>query len=163
MSIERQESALQVIVHTLKDRSGRMNFHELERDLSRKGHTYYDASFLADRLQQLELAEYVPRQHIKLTQKGWDFTTFYDQRLTEHRNNEVEILNTENLQLQNESLKYQNSMNDKQSEIDNLTIENLKLQNRQIKRYVIYSIIAFVAGAILTNISSILNFIKSYF
>ncbi len=161
--IERQEFALQVIVKTLKERSGSMDFYQLERVLRRSGNTYFDAGFLADRLKQLELAEYIPRQSIKLTQKGWEFTTFHNQRLLNSKSSETEILTSENLKLQNERLKYQNAATAKQSEIDTLTIENLKLKNRQIKRYVFYSIIAFIAGAILTNISSILEFIKYYF
>ncbi|REH50595.1 hypothetical protein C7448_104207 [Tenacibaculum gallaicum] len=160
-NIERQEAALQLIVHTLKDRSGRMDFYRLERELHRSGHTYFEPAFLADRLQQLELAEYTPLQSIKLTQKGWDFTTFYDLRMESNKENETQYLTTENLKLQNENLKHQNSVVEKQSEIDNLTIENLKLQNTQLKRYIIYSVIAFVAGAILTNLKPIWNLIKS--
>jgi len=159
--IENQEAVLQLIVHTLKNRSGRMDFYQLQRKLNHSGHTYFEPVFLADRLQQLELAEYKPLESIKLTQKGWDFTTFHDLRMESNKDNETQNLTTENLKLQNENLKYQNSVIAKQSEIDNLTIENLKLQNTHLKRYILYSIIAFVTGAILTNIKPIWNLIKT--
>lgn len=42
-------------------------------------------------------------------------------------------------------------------EIDRLTKENLELQNQQLKRYILYSVIAFILGALITNIKDILH------
>jgi hypothetical protein len=45
-------------------------------------------------------------------------------------------------------------------EIQRLTIENLQLQNRQLKRTVLYSIIGFIMGGIVTNLKDILILLK---
>jgi hypothetical protein len=45
-------------------------------------------------------------------------------------------------------------------EIQRLTIENLQLQNRQLKRTVLYSIICFIMGGIVTNLKDILILLK---
>lgn len=44
-----------------------------------------------------------------------------------------------------------------------LNAENLKLQNRQLKRYVWYSIIGFIAGAAITNVKGIISLIRELF
>lgn len=51
----------------------------------------------------------------------------------------------------------QNLIRKKEEEIRNLTSENLKLQNKQLKRVIVYSIISFVAGAIVSNLEEILT------
>lgn len=43
-----------------------------------------------------------------------------------------------------------------ETEIQRLTIINLKLENRQLRLFVIYSIISFIAGGIITNLKDIL-------
>jgi VIT1/CCC1 family predicted Fe2+/Mn2+ transporter len=45
-------------------------------------------------------------------------------------------------------------------EIQRLTIENLQLKNKQLKRTVLYSIIGFIMGAIVTNLKNILILLK---
>ena len=45
-------------------------------------------------------------------------------------------------------------------EIQRLTIENLQLQNKQLNRTVLYSIIGFVMGGIVTNLKDILTLMK---
>lgn len=72
-----------------------------------------------------------------------------------------ESLEVDNLRLQNESIKYQNSLRNKQTIIDRLTIDNLQLQNKQLKRYILYSIIGFIFGAFLSNYTQIWTMIKS--
>jgi hypothetical protein len=81
-----------------------------------------------------------------------------DKENASDRRNAIEQLQVENLKLQNDNLKYQNSLRTQQSEIDRLTIENLKLQNKQLRRYIFYSIIGFVAGAFLSKIKEIIDF-----
>ena len=56
----------------------------------------------------------------------------------------------------NISQNSENSLRDQERQVRELTVENLKLQNKQLKRFIIYSIIAFISGAILTNIKDIL-------
>lgn len=41
-------------------------------------------------------------------------------------------------------------------DIKELTVKNLELQNKQLKRTVVYSIIGFISGAIVTNLKDIL-------
>ena len=48
------------------------------------------------------------------------------------------------------------SVKEKEDEIRNLTSKNLQLQNKQLRRVVLYSIISFVAGAIVSNLKEIL-------
>ncbi|WP_159018037.1 hypothetical protein [Algibacter sp. L3A6] len=56
----------------------------------------------------------------------------------------------------NESYEIEKERQEQKDEIDRLTKVNLELQNKQMKRYVVYSIIAFVLGAIITNVKDIL-------
>jgi hypothetical protein len=156
----RQENVLEFIINTLKERSGSMDIYSLEKAIIRSNDSYFETRFLADRLQQLELVEYNVGQDLKLTQKGWDFTSFSDIKMKDYEQNEAHSLTIQNLKLQNEMLNYQYSEKDKQSEIDNLTIENLRLQNRQLKWYIIFSILSFISGAILTNIKDIWVYLK---
>ncbi|MCY0977178.1 hypothetical protein PGH12_01325 [Chryseobacterium wangxinyae] len=156
-NIQKQEFTLELIIKFLKERSGYSDYYGLQRMLTKANLFYFEAGFLADRLQQLEYAEYKPSESIKLTQKGWNFISF--SYLKQHEDKQINLheLTTQNLILQNENLEYQNSAITKQKEIDDLTVENLKLQNKQFTRYIIYSIIAFVLGAIVTNLEFIYN------
>lgn len=61
------------------------------------------------------------------------------------------ISNNKNSEFQKEKVRQ-----DLRDEIDRLTKVNLELQNKQMKRYVVYSIIAFILGAIITNVKDIL-------
>lgn len=79
----------------------------------------------------------------------------------QNENNVRQNLEVENLKLQNESFKYENSIRDKQQEIDKLTIENLKLQNRQLKRYILYSVIGVIFGIVISEYKEILIFLKA--
>lgn len=74
-----------------------------------------------------------------------------------------ENLELDNLKLQKEGAEYLKSIRKKDEEIKNLTTENLILQNTQLKRYIKYSVISFLCGAIITNIKDILNLLKIYF
>lgn len=53
-------------------------------------------------------------------------------------------------------LEKQNLILEIEEEIRSLTSKNLQLQNKQLKRVVLYSIISFVAGAIVSNLKEIL-------
>lgn len=57
-----------------------------------------------------------------------------------------------------DSLKESNAM---QNSIQQLTTENLRLQNRQMKRSILYSIIGFISGAILTNYKELWDWLKA--
>lgn len=48
-----------------------------------------------------------------------------------------------------------------ENKINQLTIENLNLQNKNIRRHVAYSVIAFLAGAIFTNLKYLLSIIQT--
>ncbi|NRS90916.1 hypothetical protein HNQ02_003869 [Flavobacterium sp. 7E] len=71
-----------------------------------------------------------------------------------------EFLEVENLKLQKESAEHSKTLRQKEDEIRNLTIHNLTLQNRQLRMYVLYSIISFISGAVLTNLKDILDLWK---
>jgi len=94
----------------------------------------------------------------ELSNKGKQ--TVYDWDKQQQNNVLRQSLEVENLKLQNDSIKHKNSIREKQTEIDSLTIENLKLQNKQLKRYVLYSIIGFIFGLIVTEFQNILTYLK---
>lgn len=52
--------------------------------------------------------------------------------------------------------------NNLQYRIDELTEKNLKLQNREMKYKVFFAIIGFFAGAVVSNIKDISEFLKQY-
>jgi len=85
------------------------------------------------------------------------------ERKAESRLIEKENLEKINLELQNENLKYSQSLRKQKEKISQLTSENLKLENKQLRRNVLYSIIAFILGAILTNYKDILIYLNKYF
>jgi len=58
-------------------------------------------------------------------------------------------------------IEYQEMIKDKDNEIRDLTSKNLRLQNKQMKRAVLYSIIGFIAGAIVSNLKEILILLKN--
>lgn len=57
-------------------------------------------------------------------------------------------------------LKEENRVEELDLKIKELTAINLNLQNKQLKRYILYSVISFVLGAISTNIEEVLNFLN---
>jgi hypothetical protein len=59
-----------------------------------------------------------------------------------------------------EYLKLKDSKENSELEIQRLTVENLRLRNKQLKRTVLYSIIGFIMGAIITNLKDILILLK---
>lgn len=59
-----------------------------------------------------------------------------------------------NLELK--ELEESNELNKLQIKNIELQNKNLQLQNKQMKRYVIYSIISFILGAVVTNLKDIL-------
>lgn len=157
----RLENSLEKIIYTLQERNGSLEEYRLQRSiLSNGGDNFYDIKTLIRRLEQLELIE-ENSFRVTLTQKGWEFKGFEHIRYEEFEKKSAQNLAQENLRLQNENLVFQNSSGIRQTEIDKLTIENLKLQNKQIRNYVFYSIVAFLAGAILTNYKEIWSFIKT--
>lgn len=94
---------------------------------------------------------------------GWkkSIQTLKDLEKNEHQKNEYKSqLEIDNLELQKESAEYAKSIRAKDEKIKHLTEENLILQNRQLRRYILYSIIAFILGGILTNIKYLWNLIS---
>lgn len=49
---------------------------------------------------------------------------------------------------------------EKDDNIKDLTAKNLRLQNRQLKRNVLYSILGFIGGYIISNLKDVLQFLK---
>lgn len=86
--------------------------------------------------------------HIKITPETKDIID-NNESLSEYLNQEIKQIQSE--QIENHDLK--------KLQFDNLKLqnENLVLQNKQMKRYILYSAISFVSGAILTNIKDILK------
>lgn len=74
-----------------------------------------------------------------------------DRNLSTYKNLNKENLEIEKLELEKENAEYAKSLRSKDEEIKNLTIINLKLQNRNLKRYILYSVISFIVGAITSN------------
>jgi len=159
---DRLKQSLQQIIWIIQESDGSIEYSRLIKRLIIKGRDeFYTVEKLLDKLRDLGFIEKGNGAFIKLTMLGNEFVNFDQIDYQKYRIAKAENLNLENLELQNESLKIQNSKQDRQIEIDKLTIENLYLQNKQMKRYILYSIIAFVSGAILTNIKDIVALISN--
>lgn len=159
---DRLKQSLQQIIWVIQKSEGSIEYSRLIKRLLVKGRDeFYSVEKLLIKLRELELIEKENGAFIKLTMLGNEFVSFDEIDYQKYRVAKAENLNLENLELQNESLKIQNSSQDRQIEIDKLTIENLYLQNKQIKRYIFYSIISFVFGAVLTNIKDIITLISN--
>ena len=121
---------------------------------------YGDINKIGERLSQLKSLGYmdIPENSIGVkilfTQKGFDVVREYENAIIE--GNLRAQLEEDNLKLQNEQLRYQNRIRDKEAEISNLTKENLNLQIKQLKNKLSYSIIGVVTGFILANWKDIL-------
>ena len=57
-------------------------------------------------------------------------------------------------------LKEESRVEELDLKIKELTAINLNLQNKQLKRYILYSVISFVLGAVLTNFEMVLKFFE---
>lgn len=79
--------------------------------------------------------------------KHGSFKSYYNKIVEQNKLSELEL----------EKDKERQGLKD---EIDRLTIVNLELQNKQMKRYVIYSIISFILGGLLTNVKDILQLLN---
>ncbi|RZK47875.1 MAG: hypothetical protein EOO99_12050 [Pedobacter sp.] len=154
---KKTEEHLEFVLRKLKAGTGSYNINRLRLNLRQEGYEYR-ADFLAERLKGMELIE-IKDNEIKLTQKGWEFDDFETVRNEKNKEQLSKHLSVENLQLQNENLNYANSLKDQQAIINGLTIENLTLQNRQLRRQILFSIIGFIAGAILTNYKEVIDFL----
>ena len=67
---------------------------------------------------------------------------------------------TEQENIDKENQKIDNELNILQIENARLQNENLKLQNKHLKRYILYAVIGFVAGVIVTNWKEIIYLLK---
>jgi len=157
---QRLENSLERIIFLLQESDGRLEYSRLiKRLISKNADMFYDTDTLLAKLKELDyIQEY--SAFVQLTPTGNNFKGFHDIKYQEYLTEKEKNLNLENLELQNQVLKNQNLAESRQSEIDNLTIENLRLQNKQMKRYILYSILGFIAGGILTNIKDIINLIQ---
>jgi len=159
---DRLKQSLEEIIYLLQESDGILDYSRLIKRLISKGRDeFYSFEKLLHKLKDLELIENANGSSIKLTSIGNEFKGFDQIDYQKYRETKIEILNIENLELTNQNLTIQNSSLNRQIEIDNLTIENLKLQNNEMKRRILYAIISFTAGAILTNIKDIINFIST--
>lgn len=82
----------------------------------------------------------------KVTKDG-----MYYSKTSGYNKNDFDIFAINELELKN--------IEDK-NRISELTIKNLELQNMQLKRYVLYSVIGFFVGAIVTNLKDILTLLN---
>ncbi|MCO5725527.1 hypothetical protein [Robiginitalea marina] len=150
---ERLEQSLEQIIFILQERQTPVEFGRLIKTLhNRNADKFYDINFKLNWLKELG---YIHDNSaiVQLTKKGFEFKGFGEINYQKYLEEQEKSLNLSNLELQNENLG-------RQAEIDQLTIENLRLQNRQLKRYVIFSIIAFLAGALLTNLKDIIEYFR---
>jgi hypothetical protein len=92
--------------------------------------------------------------HAVFKNGGW-LKHLESENLKSEKAESKDVLEFENLKLQNESSEYAKTLRQKEEEIRELTSSNLILQNRQLRRYVLYSSISFILGAILTNLKDI--------
>ena len=82
----------------------------------------------------------------------------FDIKLFLINNGYAELKGSSNIQFLEKGINYFDDFNIKELEnkILNLTETNLNLQNTHFRRYILYSLISFIAGAILTNVKDIL-------
>jgi len=73
----------------------------------------------------------------------------------ESRNQQIQDLELKNFELQKESLEYAKTVRAQDEQIRKLTLRNLK-------RYILFSIISFISGAVLTNIKDIIKLFLVY-
>ncbi len=86
-----------------------------------------------------------------LTPKGNQFTNFEDLEKLSKKVDEREELEVKNIRLENENLEYQKSIRGLSKDISDLTKTNLELQNKHLKKYILYSILGFIVGVLVTN------------
>lgn len=148
----RLEGALEQILYILQERQYPIEYGRLLKTLyNRNGDRFYEIDFKINKLKDLGYL-HDNEALLQLTSKGDEFKGFGEIKYQEYLEEKERSLSISNLELKNESLN-------RQSEIDRLTIENLELQNRQLRRYVIYSIVGFMAGAFVSNLNEIIAFI----
>lgn len=158
------ETNLNLIAETKNNELFHYNF------IQENGRPLTDTKKLAELMQKKKLIEIEPK-------KGWrcDLTEFgykiiHDGgwiKYIESKNkadkkkadadNERKALETNNLKLQNENLDYSKSVREQEAEISRLTTLHLELQNKQMKRHVLFAVVSFLAGALITNLKDILD------
>ncbi len=106
-----------------------------------------------------DLHKIIPLDETELTAfKKYDF----DIKSFLYNNGYVELKGSSKIQFLEKGINYFDDEMKKELEnkVLNLTEINLNLQNTHFKRYVIFSLISFIAGAILTNIKDILTILN---
>lgn len=157
---QRLENSLEEIIFILQERGGTIEYGRLLKTLAaRNADQFYDIDFKLGKLKELDYIHDFSTT-VRLTITGSEFMGFGEIKYQKYLEEKEKSLNLSNLELQNESLKNQSLSDNRQVEIDNLTIENLRLQNKQLKRNVAFSIIGFLAGAILTNLKDIVEYFQ---
>lgn len=113
-----------------------------------KMETHNKARLMADRLVYDEYANFgkTDNRYLHLTAKGHDFVGYGQQiKIDIIQQNQYDKLN---------KIDYQ---------IKGLTMKNLLLQNKQLKRFAIYSIIAFIGALIIQKFEDIADFFQKLF
>ena len=137
--------------------------------LDENGNNLKKSEIFAKILEDKRLITFEPKQRFRcdLTEFGRDiiinggwFKYLDSEKLKLEKAESKEVLEVENLKLQKESIEYSKTLRKKEDEIIKLTSENLILQNRQLRMYVLYSVLSFISGAVLTNLKDILNLWK---
>lgn len=83
---------------------------------------------------------------------------FENQIHQENLKNQYEM---DNSRLENENLRYVQSIREKNEKISELTIKNLKLQNKQLKWTIFFIILGLFVTFISSNFEKILDFIQN--
>ncbi len=160
---------LDILLNELKRTKSSVDFNEFcNAQWGQSSDTFKTARLLADKLVADGNAKFTPNNQrlLLIEPKGVEFIGYVqksiDDAIKQNNLNELNILTKENLMLQNESLKYQQTIREQQEKIANLTEENISLQNRKLRRYIIYSIISAIFGAIASNLKELCQYLQTH-
>jgi hypothetical protein len=111
-----------------------------------------------------EIVDYIRENDLIRSKKG-EFSYDALVYITQNGRNILEYNSWEDyIESKNKSIKKsykkENERQELKDEIDRLTKVNLELQNKHLKRYIIYSIISFILGGILTNLKDIFQLLN---
>lgn len=154
---------LDSLLNELKQKNTSVDFNKFcDKTWGKSKETFKTCRLLAQTLVEDGYATFTPNsnRYILLTGKGEKFKgyvqTDIDTKTADIQDNELRRLTKENLEFQNESIEHEKSLRDNKSVIDKLTFDNLRLQNKNLRRTILYAIIGFISGLILTNAKDLL-------
>ncbi len=163
------DEKLDILLNELKRTQSSVDFNEFcNSQWGQSKETFKTARLLADKLVLDEHAEFTLNNPklIIIVSKGLSFNGYVqkslDDKIKQDGLDELSKLTRDNLLLQNESLKYQQTIREQQEKIATLTEKNLSLQNRQLRRYIIYSIIGAISALILSNLKEVCQYLQTH-